>query len=625
MPASTPSAAASARDASSDPAALFARAEELSLASRHAEAEAIYRQLLTLAPREPAVLHNLGLGLLALGRLDEAQSMVMRAIEADPGGAVLHNSLGAILRGRGRAGEAERAFRKAIELWREYPEAHFNLGLALESLGRTDEALAAYREAVEIQPAYAQALVRAGGLLVQRGDADAALAWLERAVTVAPELFDVHYYRGWTLSALGRHADALAALDRAEALEPGRFEVAQARANALRDAGRRDEALDAYWRLLELRPDRYATHEELNKLAWSFGREDLFLKSFAHARERRGEDAELLQMQAAFHLRRRQFAQAEQLLRRARAIAPGREDVTSLLARTLAGQGRFEESYPLFLDAIGAAPGIALHRQEFALALLRDRQPVQAKAVLETALQAFPLDQILIAALIVACRATGDARATTLLDCARYVRVYDLAGARGSGAANAFNQALARELDALHHSKVEPIDQTLRGGTQTIGRLFDARAGAIAELRERIRAAVADYIRQLPANTEHPAAKVKSDRFGFSGSWSCRLASGGFHDNHVHPRGWISSAYYARLPGALDDAQSRAGWLKFGESALDLGGSDTPIHFIRPAVGRLVLFPSFFWHGTVPFRSDADRLSVAFDVVPEPAITAGAA
>jgi hypothetical protein len=38
---------------------------------------------------------------------------------------------------------------------------------------------------------------------------------------------------------------------------------------------------------------------------------------------------------------------------------------------------------------------------------------------------------------------------------------------------------------------------------------------------------------------------------------------------------------------------------------------------IRPEVGQLVLFPSYFWHGTLPFHSDQPRLTVAFDVVPE--------
>jgi hypothetical protein len=29
-----------------------------------------------------------------------------------------------------------------------------------------------------------------------------------------------------------------------------------------------------------------------------------------------------------------------------------------------------------------------------------------------------------------------------------------------------------------------------------------------------------------------------------------------------------------------------------------------------------VLFPSLMWHGTTPFHDDAERLTIAFDVVP---------
>ena len=39
-------------------------------------------------------------------------------------------------------------------------------------------------------------------------------------------------------------------------------------------------------------------------------------------------------------------------------------------------------------------------------------------------------------------------------------------------------------------------------------------------------------------------------------------------------------------------------------------------HFVRPEPGRLVLFPSYMWHGTAPFSGDEDRLTVAFDIMP---------
>ena len=48
-----------------------------------------------------------------------------------------------------------------------------------------------------------------------------------------------------------------------------------------------------------------------------------------------------------------------------------------------------------------------------------------------------------------------------------------------------------------------------------------------------------------------------------------------------------------------------------------VGASETQTrHTVRPQPGMLVLFPSYFWHGTVPFKSDQPRLTVAFDAVP---------
>jgi hypothetical protein len=40
-------------------------------------------------------------------------------------------------------------------------------------------------------------------------------------------------------------------------------------------------------------------------------------------------------------------------------------------------------------------------------------------------------------------------------------------------------------------------------------------------------------------------------------------------------------------------------------------------HFVKPKPGRLVLFPSYMWHGTVPFTTDEARMTIAFDAVPK--------
>ena len=78
--------------------------------------------------------------------------------------------------------------------------------------------------------------------------------------------------------------------------------------------------------------------------------------------------------------------------------------------------------------------------------------------------------------------------------------------------------------------------------------------------------------------------------------------------------GWLSSAFYVQLPHAVKDDQKKEGWFKLGEPSIAL---PTPIQakkYIKPVVGKLVLFQSYMWHGTIPFDADETRMTVAFDV-----------
>ena len=72
------------------------------------------------------------------------------------------------------------------------------------------------------------------------------------------------------------------------------------------------------------------------------------------------------------------------------------------------------------------------------------------------------------------------------------------------------------------------------------------------------------------------------------------------------------------LPGvpALDTAD-RQGWIRFGKPPFRTQPELDADHFVRPKPGRLVLFPSYMWHGTVPFTTDESRMTIAFDAVPK--------
>jgi hypothetical protein len=120
----------------------------------------------------------------------------------------------------------------------------------------------------------------------------------------------------------------------------------------------------------------------------------------------------------------------------------------------------------------------------------------------------------------------------------------------------------------------------------------------------------------LAPDPRHPFLGRLRNGIAMAGSWSVRLRAQGFHISHIHPSGWLSSAFYVSLPPEIG-ATGDAGKLVFGVPDAALGLTLSPRRVITPVPGRLAIFPSYFWHGTAPFESTAARLTVAFDALPK--------
>ncbi len=245
-------------------------------------------------------------------------------------------------------------------------------------------------------------------------------------------------------------------------------------------------------------------------------------------------------------------------------------------------------------------------------ALIACGQPDAAAPKLELCLTADPDDQHARALLLTAWRMTGDARALTADDYRRMVRVFPL----GEGADRAdWLTRTAAALRRLHSFRSHPFQQSVLNGAQS---RIDPRAAGdpdIDRLFEALKSPIQTYIDEV--NPDRPEHAISAD-WRISGAWSVKLTAGGRHTDHVHPRAWISSAVYIETPPQVD-AGGREGWLRFGAARVGAAFSLPAEHWVRPEPGSLVLFPSCLWHGTEPFTGAGERLTVAFDVEPEPA------
>lgn len=98
--------------------------------------------------------------------------------------------------------------------------------------------------------------------------------------------------------------------------------------------------------------------------------------------------------------------------------------------------------------------------------------------------------------------------------------------------------------------------------------------------------------------------------------WVVILNKGGYQKPHVHPAGIVSGVFYLQIPDHIANSPKPSeGWIEFGISPEDRGND--PKYAVRPEEGKLLLFPSYLAHRTIPLEKDCSRICFAFDVVPE--------
>src|SRR5271170_7865167 len=99
-------------------------------AGRLADAQIIYREILSQQPNQPDVLHLLGALCAQNGQADSAIELISRAIRLKPD-AIYYETLGRSLKSCGRLEDAIAAYRDALRLKPDFDNAQNNLGVAL--------------------------------------------------------------------------------------------------------------------------------------------------------------------------------------------------------------------------------------------------------------------------------------------------------------------------------------------------------------------------------------------------------------------------------------------------------------------------------------------------------------
>jgi len=578
------------------------------------EAEAACRSVLARTPRDGPALHLLGLIRKEAGDLEDAERLLRGSITLEPGRAEFRANLGNLLRRMGRLADAELCYRDALARDREHAPARLGLARTLNDLGRHSAAEAECRVLVATHGSDPQSWsALAMALRDQHRLAEAETAY-RNATARAPEYGPAHHNLGALLSSMDRPAEALEELEHAQAAGIGSAQLAFSRGRALLQLYRLDEAEQAFAQVVAHAPTNRDAQLALARLRFMRG-DPKFARDIASAVATTREDAALQLLFADILRRTGDLPASEALIRDLlgrKGLVP---EIRSALATVLQEGGHLKEAEIEALEAAAGRPqDLAIIENLVAILLARGSAEGALKFI-RPQRQRQPNEQRWIAYEATAARLTGSPLYRELYDYARYVRSYDLEPPPGWSSMQELNGALVLALAERHVFATHPFDQSLRNGSQTAHNLIADANPAIQAVLKAFEGPIESYRQSMGMDPSHPLSMRNRGPAALSGAWSVQLHRGGYHVNHIHPEGWISSAYYVAVPDEVQDSNLMSGWIKFGETRLPVPGANAE-HFVKPRAGLLVLFPSYMWHGTNAIHGCEPRLTIAFDSVP---------
>lgn len=443
-----------------------------------------------------------------------------------------------------------------------------------------------------------------------------ALPFNEKATRLYPNSGVAWHNLAATLGDLGRGQQARAAVE--EALKRG-LDVPQTwsvYARALLAVGDLDTAERAYRESLARAPDNVEVATEYANVVWM----------------RRGDMAAAQAvLDQGFH---GGGPPALLLISKSKLFEAAGDQASA--ARLLAmGVERLPQEIPLMLAAAQAAvePGDVAAAERFvgmALAAGPDRpevinqativelaagRPDKALATIRRGLEIDPGNQSLWGWAATAARAAGDPLYGEVYDYDAMVQAYDIETPKGWASLDAYLADLAKVLNRMHPYSQHPFHQSLRHGSQTMQPITGTTEPALVAFFQAIDKPIRAHMAHLGKGADALRRRNTGD-YLLDGAWSVSLKPGGFHKDHFHPQGWLSSAFYVETPDQALETDDKQGWIRFGQPPIKTVPALPPEHYVRPKPGRLVLFPSYMWHGTEPFTTDERRMTIAFDVVP---------
>lgn len=386
------------------------------------------------------------------------------------------------------------------------------------------------------------------------------------------------YREGARALEAGRPGDAVGLLSKAAELAPTMAEAQRDLGLALDRMGRYADAADSLNRAVALTPDDAEALNGLGNALQAIGNHDEALDAY----------------------------------RAAVALAPDEAGIHVNMGNLMEEAGDYAGASGTYRHAIEREPALALAHYHLGRSMLAEGDAAGALEAVDRCLGLAPYLQQALALKGVLLQDLGRHRdAGALLDFDRFLRSFRPGPPPGYDDVATFHADLIEHIEAHPTLARDPYGSSTKGGLHSQNMLND-KVPVTDALKAMLQALFGRYVEELPHEPGHPFTGRQEPRARLNAQAQL-LDPRGHLAPHVHESGWVSGAYYVRLP----KTEGRQGCIEFGRPpAFIKHRSEQTTRIHRPEEGTAVLFPSYFFHGTLPAAGAVKRVSIGIDMIP---------
>ena len=446
----------------------------------------------------------------------------------------------------------------------------FNLAVKNHQESKTDIAQDLYNQVLKIDPNHTHANNNLGIIFKELGENQKAIGCFEKAISIDPNYVNAFNNLGNIFQELGNYQKAIDCYEKAIAINPNHFIAHFHLGNIFKELGKNEKAKEYYEKAITINPNYSNAFNNLGNIFQESGENE----------------------------------KAKEYYEKAIAINPNYQIALINRGKVLFDKGEFDLSLIDFDNcntfnsrACALISLYALGHIDEIYKRIKKNSQLDEKNIRVAAFSSFI--------------ANKEKKSTAHNFCPNPINFIHHSNL--SSHLQNFNSFITEIINELHSVNIvwEPFGRTTIRGFQSKSNLFRKPQKKIQNLKSIIISEIESYYLKFK-NENCSFIKRWPSKYDLT-AWHVILKKQGHQNPHFHPSGWLSGVIYLKV---VPSFKKDEGAIEFSLNGNQYYDAKSPKVVHLPKAGDIVLFPSSLNHRTIPFSTDTDRISIAFDLLP---------